>query len=178
MKLYHCFVWLYERIEKYNLFIPEDEMAVDNDGEQIDTVKLIRQQKLSTWIYVSLFIGRSIKCNFPHLRTCDWNPFRVILVCFYNLFLLTLMTPQTLTITSKDITPMVFDQLHLAHHETLSCPCTTVNIPYKTFVSSQVRFHPVCASDFVKRSWIESFYLVNRSEFFSIDFRTTAFAQV
>ena len=83
----------------------------------------------------------------------------LIPVCFYNLIFLTLMTPRTFIVIHRNITPSVFDELHSLYHETLACPCTTVNIPYKTFVTNAIKSHPICASDFVSRAWIESFYL-------------------
>lgn len=88
------------------------------------------------------------------------------------------MTPRTFIVVHRNITPFVFDELHSLYHETLACPCTAVNIPYKTFVTNTIKSHPICASDFVSRAWIESFYLENRGEFMIPDFRKTAFAQV
>ena len=88
------------------------------------------------------------------------------------------MVPQARTITVNGITQSVVDALRRDHEQTLSCRCTTTSIPYHTFVSASARFHPLCSSDFVSRSWIEALYLEQRSAFFIVDFRTTAFAQV
>ncbi|CAF0887032.1 unnamed protein product [Adineta steineri] len=41
--------------------------------------------------------------------------------------------------------------------ETLTCPCSSISIEYKQFISFQPTFHQICSSDFVTTNWIESF---------------------
>ena len=88
------------------------------------------------------------------------------------------MTPQTKTITISDVTPEKFNQLHREHAETLSCPCSTPNVPYNAFVSHKIKFHPVCSSFFVSKRWIEALYLSESSKFSVLDFRKTGHSQV
>ena len=147
--------YLYNRLCDYNLFVPDANWYADDTDEVVDQAERTKLQKYATWLYVFLFV-----------------------VGFYDLFAWTYLAPQTHTITVMDITLSSIDQLRRDHYQTFSCPCTTTNIPHKTFVSTSVRFHPICSSDFISRSWIEALYLDHRSVFFVTDFRTTAFAQV
>ncbi|CAF4033211.1 unnamed protein product [Adineta steineri] len=85
--------------------------------------------------------------------------------------------PTSRIVTISNITPSLFDQLHHEHGETLSCPCSTITVPYSIFVTNNVSFHPVCSSVFVSREWIEGFYLPIANAYLVDDFRTTAFSQ-
>ncbi|CAF1449251.1 unnamed protein product, partial [Adineta steineri] len=85
--------------------------------------------------------------------------------------------PTSRIVTISNLTPSLFDQLHREHGETLSCPCSTITIPYNTFVTNNVSFHPVCSSVFVSKEWIEGFYLPVANAYLLDDFRTTAFSQ-
>ncbi|CAF1444245.1 unnamed protein product [Adineta steineri] len=88
------------------------------------------------------------------------------------------MNPQTLVVTIPNITPSLFNQLRSDYGLELSCPCSTISIPYKAFVSNEVSFDPVCTSIFTSRQWIEALYLVNPSEYTLNDFRSTGSSQV
>ena len=99
-------------------------------------------------------------------------------VTLYVLFFIGFANPKSQVITVSSITPSLFDQLRLDHGESLSCPCSNTNMPYKTFVSHTISFHSVCSSVFVSRQWIEALYLHNASAFYIMDFRTTASSQV
>ncbi len=104
--------------------------------------------------------------------------FHFLSVSLYVLFYVTLMKPQSRTIIISDITPLIFNQLNLEHAETLSCPCSTISMPYKTFVSNTITFHPVCSSIFVSQQWIQALYLPNARVYPPLDFRATASSQV
>ncbi|CAF4116566.1 unnamed protein product, partial [Adineta steineri] len=95
----------------------------------------------------------------------------------YVLLFIALLNPTSRIVTISNVTPSLFDQLHREHGETLSCPCSTITIPYSTFVTNMVSFHPVCSSVFVSREWIEGFYLPAANSYLLADFRTTAFSQ-
>ena len=41
----------------------------------------------------------------------------------------------------------------------LDCSCSSISIPYQTFVKIDFEFHQVCRSHFVNQSWIELIYL-------------------
>ncbi|CAF1356585.1 unnamed protein product [Adineta steineri] len=101
----------------------------------------------------------------------------LFLVSLYVLFFIALLSPTSRVVTISNLTPSLFDPLHREHGETLSCPCSTITIPYNTFVTNNVSFHPVCSSVFVSRDWIEGFYLPIANAYLLDDFRTTAFSQ-
>jgi hypothetical protein len=88
------------------------------------------------------------------------------------------MTPQTETITISDVTSAKFKQLHLEHAATLSCPCSTISMPYKSFVFNHIEFHRICRSFFVSEQWIKALYRSEASTFNTLDFRKTANSQV
>jgi hypothetical protein len=88
------------------------------------------------------------------------------------------MNPQLQVVTISNITPSLFNQLRLEHGETLSCPCSNSNVPYKKFVSNSIKHHPVCSSIFVSEEWITALNDPMASRYLIMDFRTTAHAQV
>jgi hypothetical protein len=88
------------------------------------------------------------------------------------------MKPQLRTIMVSPITPSVFKQLSLEHGQTLSCPCSTIIVPYKEFVTHTVTRHSVCSSIFISQQWIQALHLPDASTYGTGDFRTTASSQV
>ncbi|CAF1085585.1 unnamed protein product [Adineta steineri] len=86
----------------------------------------------------------------------------------------TLINPQSRLVTVSRVTPSIIDQLRLKHGETLSCPCSTISIPYEDFISHAISFDPVCTSVFISRQWIEALYM---SELWTYDFRQSARSQ-
>lgn len=96
----------------------------------------------------------------------------------YILFYITLIRANTQTVTIPNITPMDFNQLYLKYSKSLSCPCSNITIPYKKFTFNQISFDPICSSIFINKQWIESFYLINASDYGITDFRSTAKSQV
>ena len=88
------------------------------------------------------------------------------------------MRPESRTITTSPITPDLFEQLYVKHSKTLSCPCSKDAIPYKVFVSTIIKFHPVCSSIFIREEWSRTLYLSDASRYGTLDFRTTANFQV
>ena len=99
-------------------------------------------------------------------------------VSLYVLFFIAFIKPQSQMVTIRNISPAVFNQLYLEHGETLSCPCSTIIVPHKTFVSNTIAFHPICSSIFVSQQWIKALYLPQASVFVEPDFRATASSQV
>ncbi|CAF0935223.1 unnamed protein product [Adineta steineri] len=73
------------------------------------------------------------------------------------------MKPQSRSITISNITPDIFEELHLKHGPTLLCPCSNASVPYKIFISNTITHHPVCSSIFVSQQWIQALYLVDAS---------------
>ncbi|CAF3911936.1 unnamed protein product, partial [Adineta steineri] len=143
--------WVYEAIRNYNVFLNEDD---DENGESNDRAKVIKHQRYATRLYLTLFI-----------------------VSFYVLIITTITNPQSIAVTVSNITPELFEQLRSDYGLALSCPCSTISIPYKAFISNEVSFDPVCTSIFTSRQWIEALYLPNASAYLLIDFRSTANSQ-
>ncbi|UJR38718.1 hypothetical protein I4U23_031383 [Adineta vaga] len=126
----------------------------DDENEVRDPVIDLKQQKYATWLYVLL-----------------------LFISLYILFYLTLMTSHSQTITVSPITLNRFKQLYFDYAETLSCPCSTISVPHKEFISNNITFHPICSSIFVSKEWIQALYLINASDYGRGDFRVTAKSQ-
>ncbi|CAF3989604.1 unnamed protein product [Adineta steineri] len=153
-----AFHWLYEQIYNYNLFILEETEYSDDEEEEeegeTDPASVLKQQKYTTWLYILLLI---VSCY----------------ILLYTAF----MKPEDRKITVFDVTPVVFEQLYRDHAKTLSCPCSTITVPLKLFVSNTITHHPVCESIFISKEWIEALHLENASRYGTDDFRTTASSQ-
>ncbi|CAF4140026.1 unnamed protein product, partial [Adineta steineri] len=148
------FQWFLHKVSNYNLFLIGEDDYDDDDDEPQDPAIVLKYQKYKTRLYVLLFT-----------------------VSVYILFYTTLMKAESSTVTVSDITLVKFNELYSKHKETLSCPCSKISMPYKTFVSNTINLHPVCKSIFVNQSWIEALYLLNASQYGVWDFRTTASSQ-
>jgi hypothetical protein len=70
-----------------------------------------------------------------------------------------------------------FELLSNQYPSTLSCPCSEVTIPHNTFLSFAPQYHQVCSSEFVLQPWISSLFSINTSDYFVLDFRTSASSQ-
>ncbi|CAF1076407.1 unnamed protein product [Adineta ricciae] len=145
--------WFYDWWRNYNLFMLEENDYYEENHSK-DPVIALKHQKYTTRLYILL-----------------------LMVSLYVLFYITLMNPHSQTITIYEINPNIFTELYSNHKETLSCPCSTVTIPYKNFVSNTITFHSICSSVFVSKPWIEALYLINASDYGPSDFRTTARSQ-
>ena len=170
MSVKALFYRLYKQTCNYNLFIPEENDYDDGQMELQDPATVLKRQKYTTWLYIILFIGNKFNSN-------TYNDF-FFSVSLYILLYVSLLKSQSRAITITEITPMIFNQLYLDHAATLSCPCSATTIPYETFVSNTIIFHPVCSSFFISQEWIEALYLIDASTYGATDFRTTAHSQV
>jgi len=94
------------------------------------------------------------------------------------LFYTTLVKSKHQTIIVENINPDIFNKLYDEHADSLSCSCSTVSIPYETFVETNVIFHDICSSYFIEREWIEALYLPTASRQGIGAFQTTASVQV
>ncbi|CAF0940350.1 unnamed protein product [Adineta steineri] len=151
--------WFREYIYYYNLFIPEENDYDDDDDGENNTRKdprtILKHQLYATRLYVPLLI-----------------------MTVYIVTFIVVIIPPTQQISISNITPLLFNQLYRDHAETLSCSCSSINIPYKSFVTNTISFHPVCSSVFVSKEWIEALYSPLASAFLVMDFRKTAGSQV
>lgn len=152
MKMKSTLLFVYDQLSNYNVFIPDEN---DYNEQVEDPTIAVQRQKSTTRLYIFL-----------------------MLISMYVLFYTSIMTIQSrLTIISQ-IDVEKFSKLYSEYGERLSCPCSTIQIPYEEFVSSSIRFHPVCTSLFVSQTWIEGLYLSNRTSYPIGDFRRTANSQV
>ncbi|CAF0731529.1 unnamed protein product [Adineta ricciae] len=147
------FIWIYKQVSNYNLFIL-DQHDYENDDTIRDPVIILRKQKYKTRLYIVL-----------------------LAVCLYILFYGICIKMESETIVIFNVTPDNFDQLYNEYDQTLSCPCSTIAISYKNFVSNNIIMHPVCSSYFVDKKWIEGLYFVNASRYNIQDFRKVAYSQ-
>ncbi|UJR06613.1 hypothetical protein I4U23_010897 [Adineta vaga] len=96
------------------------------------TESSIKQQMMVTRIYFVLLAGSII-----------------VLVLFTSL------STQTVTITVLTPTLTTYNNLQILYSDTLRCPCSTIIIPYQTFVSLSPVFHQVCSSDLIDDRWLK-----------------------
>ena len=69
---------------------------------------------------------------------------------------------------------MRFSELANHYPNTLNCPCSNFAIAYKTFVSADVTFHPICSSSFIEQTWIDTILVLQNHTSSSFnDFRVT-----
>ncbi|UJR34650.1 hypothetical protein I4U23_027427 [Adineta vaga] len=152
MNVRNLFNWFREYIYHYNLFIPEENDY--NDDENNTTTTILRHQIYATRLYVPLLI-----------------------ITVYILTFIVVIIPPRQEISVSNTTESLFDQLYHEHSETLSCSCSSINIPYKSFVTNTISFHPICSSIFVSQEWIEALYSPYASAFLVMDFRKMASSQ-
>ena len=57
MKPKNCFQRFLEKINNYNLFIPDENEYVDDNDEAEDPAIIIKYQKYATRLYIPLFTG-------------------------------------------------------------------------------------------------------------------------
>ncbi|CAF0767197.1 unnamed protein product [Adineta steineri] len=148
------FGWFHDKIHNYNLFIPdEDENEDENNLEENHDI-ILKNQIYATRVYVPL-----------------------LTIILYILFFISLMNSQARLYSISNITPDLFTKLHYEYGQSLSCPCTTTNIPYNKFTSTIITYKPICSSIFVSEQWIKALYMPNSSTYLVMDFRTTASSQ-
>ena len=98
-------------------------------------------------------------------------------VCLLALLLVHGFTPQTYMMTILSPSQSQFEQLSKEYPSTLSCPCSQVNIPYKTFLSFMPEYHQVCSSSFTSPSWISALFSNYTNRYHPLDFRISASSQ-
>lgn len=120
----------------YNEFPPEENEYDDDVEENINTSEqILKRQLYSTRLYILLLY--------------------IILILLFN--------PQTLVMTIDNPSISTYQQLYDQHSSTLTCPCSSITISYKLFVSMNYSIHPLC--NFITEEWIMSFYIHNSSYF-------------
>ncbi|CAF0883894.1 unnamed protein product [Adineta steineri] len=67
-----------------------------------------------------------------------------------------------------------YEKLEKNYPSTLTCPCTQISIPYKDLITIEVKYHQICASDFIQPWWYQSFFPYYTSDDDKTDFLTFA----
>lgn len=114
-------------------------------------------------------------------------PSRQIYATRIYVFLLitSLIILSTYTLLSRSINrrtllnPSEFEYLHLEqeHSDTLSCPCTSINMSYSTFITSTPHYHQLCSSDLITSQWLEYSLSAMRNASYIYDYRINAAVQ-
>ena len=125
-------------------------------GDQ--SVEQIKQQQISTRLYFSLLAGMTN-------RLIPSNLDRLCLGFVLILLLFTSLTSDMVMWTESNPSLATFDNLQTSYKSTVKCPCSTMVIPFKKFVSFAPAFHQVCSSDFVTDHWIALLIVTNNNEF-------------
>ncbi|CAF0766068.1 unnamed protein product [Adineta steineri] len=103
----------------------------------------------------------------------------ILLLCI-SLVILTIYTLLQRTIQSKTIpypTQSEYLQLRKLYPNTLSCPCTSISMPYSTFIKLQPYYHQLCSSNFTSQEWISYTAIMGRQSVYFSDYRGTATIQ-
>lgn len=93
-----------------------------------------------------------------------------IVITFTATSIYTSSSIQTIYKTIPSPSQELYEQLEQKYSNTLQCPCTTVSIPYKEFISVAPKYHQLCESDFVRAFWYESFPVLEYGQWASILF--------
>ncbi|CAF1258699.1 unnamed protein product [Adineta ricciae] len=97
----------------------------------------------------------------------------VIVLAFYSLMI---KTNQSKTIGNP--TESQYTELERQHLQSLSCPCSSISMPYSRFLTIQPEYHQVCSSDLVSDEWIEYFAVSTSNQaVLSDDFKSNADSQ-
>lgn len=72
-----------------------------------------------------------------------------LIALFFVLVLSTSQAPVTRSVIIQSPSYIKYVDLYNNHAQTLSCPCTNINVPQDQFIQIGVRFHQVCESDFI-----------------------------
>ena len=175
MNIKSLFISLLKYIYNYNLFIPDEDDYDDDDSDEIrDPAIILKHQLYSTRLYIPLFISK----HNIHSDSLTCTILNFLLAILYILTFIAVISPQNQSFIISNITPELFMQLSNEHGDTLSCPCSTIAVLYKTFVTNTISFHPICSSIYVSKEWIQALYISYASSLLVMDFRTTAKSQV
>ena len=101
---------------------------------------------------------------------------RIFLALFTILLFLvisfTALTFQTQTVVISSPSETIFNDLSIRYPSTLSCSCRQTSIRYDEFLSLHPRYHPVCSSQFVNRTFIASALSdMKMSDYWTTDYR-------
>ncbi|CAF1191267.1 unnamed protein product, partial [Didymodactylos carnosus] len=79
----------------------------------------------------------------------------LLFTSFVILLFYTSLTATTQTVTVKEPSITQYTQIYEKYSKTVSCPCSTITVPYANFLQLQPTYHQICSSDFVKQKWFD-----------------------
>ncbi|CAF1369911.1 unnamed protein product, partial [Didymodactylos carnosus] len=79
----------------------------------------------------------------------------LLFISFVILLFYTSLTATTQTVTVKEPSITQYTQIYEKYSKTVSCPCSTIIVPYAKFLQLQPTYHQICSSDFVKQKWFD-----------------------
>ena len=89
----------------------------------------------------------------------------------------TLLSESTYRETVFNPAESEYLRLEQAYPSTLSCPCTSIVMPYSTFISIEPHYHQLCSSDLVSAQWIRYTYSAYHAILYILDYRVHAARQ-
>ena len=112
--------------------------------------------------------------NNPSIETREQQTTRLyiilLLLILLILFLYTTFTEQTNTYIINRPTQSVYENLQMKYPDTIECPCTTVTIPYRKFLSINPRYHQICSTGFISPVFIKQLTAFNKTNIYQLDF--------
>ena len=79
----------------------------------------------------------------------------ILIVSFLVLILYSSITEEIRRDTVLNPTLTEYKNLDSVYSVSLTCPCTTISIPYKVFLRLEPIYHQICSSYFVSSEWID-----------------------
>nr|ACD54674.1 unknown [Adineta vaga] len=122
--IFVCTRNLIEWLKQINLFKNNHEQIEDN----------IKQEKITTYIYIILFIS--------------------MFSSFIMIILFTSLKTETMIKEISDPTWNEYNHHQLLYMNKLKCPCSSMTISYGNFITLSVILHRVCSSDYVSEYWL------------------------
>ncbi|CAF2906276.1 unnamed protein product [Rotaria sp. Silwood2] len=86
--------------------------------------------------------------------------------------------PQTRAFTVYSPSVNEFESFINRYPTATACRCSQTSISYLQFVSFNPQFHQVCSSNFINEEWFSSLFNANTSNYYPLDFRLVASAQL
>ncbi|CAF1150669.1 unnamed protein product [Adineta ricciae] len=79
------------------------------------------------------------------------------------LLLFTLLRVEIVTLEEANPSIAKFQDLNTLYSDSLKCPCSNINTPYKAMTTWSPTFHQVCSSDFIREEWLAPLPFVDLS---------------
>ncbi|CAF1416362.1 unnamed protein product [Adineta ricciae] len=126
--------------------------------------RLFNRQKLIKRIrLINLFKSVHSRTEFDiqneFLSTRIYIILLLIILCISIEYHITSMSIKTLTIQTPS-----FNLISNINESSLKCSCSMITISFKTFIRIQPRFHPICSSDFVNQTLLNTINTTNNYE--------------